>query len=58
MEDIVHVALEGKSGSILDKVAKVTNFDCYKPAVRSFSENCFKFSEVREPVYSDIPVLL
>ena len=49
MEEIVHIAVQGKEGikdSILTKPAKPTDFDCYMPAVRSFSDNCFKFSEV------------
>lgn len=50
MEDIVHKALGGNMGmadSILGEPAKPTNFDCYQPAVRRFSDKCFNFSEVQ-----------
>ena len=48
MEEIVHKALTGeeKADNILGKPANPTKFDCYKPAVKSFSEKCFSFSKV------------
>ena len=49
MEEIVHVAVGGVDDlkdSIFSKSAKTTDFDCYTPAVRRFSEKCFKLSEV------------
>ena len=47
MEEIVHKAItDEKADSILGKPAKPTKFDCYKPALKSFSEKCFSFSKV------------
>ena len=55
MEEIVRKALTGeeeKADHILGKPAEPTKFDCYKLAVKSFSEKCFSFSKVCENSYS------
>ena len=49
MEEIVRKAVaDEKADSILGKPAKPTKFDCYKPALKTFSEKCFSFSKVCE----------
>ena len=51
MKKIVRKALNGeeeKADYILGKPTKPTKFDCYKLAVKSFSEKCFSFSKVCE----------
>ena len=55
MEEIVRKALtseEENADQILGNPAKPTNFDCYKLAVKSFSEKCFTFSKVCQNSYS------
>lgn len=50
MEDIVHVALDGSKTGDRDRILTVketpTDFACYRAALTSFTEKCFKFSEV------------
>ena len=49
MEDIVHVALDGRTGdrdSILTVKTAPADFTCYRAALASFTDKCFKFSEV------------
>lgn len=47
MEEIVHIAMEGRSGeTILGSPARPKDFDCYMSAVNSFSEKCFNFGKV------------
>ena len=48
MEEIVHKATDEMADSILGRPAKATKFDCYKPALKSFSEKCFSLSKVDE----------
>ena len=60
MKKIVRKALTGekeKEDYILGKPAKPTNFDCYKLAVKSFSEKCFSFSKVCELVLIQLYIM-
>ena len=56
MEEIVRKALTGeekKMDYILGKPAKLAKFDCYKPVVKSFSEEYFSFSKVYVKTHTD-----
>lgn len=61
MEDIVHVALDGRTGDrdrILTEKAAPTDFACYQAALASFTEKCFKFSEVMYIIVFDVPWIM